>query len=241
MTVSAKGEKEVRIKGSVHLRWNAFYDLLEPGSGLCVEVGCGGSVVNRASVERLGYRYLGLDIRPSKGLNAIGDAHMLPFADESIDVLISAQVMEHLEDPVEASREVGRVLKRGGVFCGSTSLLEPFHHSYFNFTHWGIRKLLLDDAGLRDLRIESGPNVALFVVYYLFDMLGLLQVGKWLSRPTAVVLFGFPLLLVRALHTAKAGIKWIIGRGGNDEARALWSVHALSWCGYFLFRAKKEV
>ena len=58
MTVSAKGEKEVQIKGNVHLRWNAFYDLLEPGSGLCVEVGCGGSVVNRASVERLGYRYL---------------------------------------------------------------------------------------------------------------------------------------------------------------------------------------
>lgn len=43
----------------------------------------------------------------------VGDICRLPFADASIDVILSSEVVEHLPDPVPAIREMARVLKPG--------------------------------------------------------------------------------------------------------------------------------
>ena len=45
---------------------------------------------------------------------------MLPFADNSLDVVISMETIEHLERPEELLTECKRVLKEGGVFICST-------------------------------------------------------------------------------------------------------------------------
>jgi SAM-dependent methyltransferase len=44
----------------------------------------------------------------------LADLHALPFADASFDMVGSTWVMEHLEEPEEAFREMGRVLSPGG-------------------------------------------------------------------------------------------------------------------------------
>ncbi|RZU65094.1 methyltransferase family protein [Microterricola gilva] len=57
----------------------------------------------------------------------VGDVYALEFADNSFDVVHAHQVMQHLARPVDAMREIRRVLKPGGVFAardvvyGSTS------------------------------------------------------------------------------------------------------------------------
>ena len=43
-----------------------------------------------------------------------GDIFHLPFADNSVDILISSEVVEHLPDPKPALQEMERVLKPGG-------------------------------------------------------------------------------------------------------------------------------
>jgi len=43
-----------------------------------------------------------------------GDACKLPFKDESFDAVIAADVLEHIEEIMEALREIRRVLKNGG-------------------------------------------------------------------------------------------------------------------------------
>jgi ubiquinone/menaquinone biosynthesis C-methylase UbiE len=43
-----------------------------------------------------------------------GDAYNLPFPDESFDVIIAAEVLEHLPDDARAFAELHRVLKPGG-------------------------------------------------------------------------------------------------------------------------------
>lgn len=45
-----------------------------------------------------------------------GDAHELPFEDESFDVVYCRYLLEHVREPLLVLREVYRVLKKGGQF-----------------------------------------------------------------------------------------------------------------------------
>ena len=46
-----------------------------------------------------------------------GDATCLPFPDDSFDVVITSEVLEHIQDDVAAIAEMYRVLKPGGIFA----------------------------------------------------------------------------------------------------------------------------
>lgn len=46
-----------------------------------------------------------------------GDAYALPFPDNSFDVVHAHMVLQHLQDPVAALREMARVCKNGGVIA----------------------------------------------------------------------------------------------------------------------------
>ena len=48
-----------------------------------------------------------------------GDATRLPFADGSFDVVITSEVLEHIQDDVGAISEMVRVLKPGGTFAAT--------------------------------------------------------------------------------------------------------------------------
>lgn len=48
-----------------------------------------------------------------------GDATRLPFADASFDVVITSEVLEHIQDDVAAIAEMTRVLKPGGRFAAT--------------------------------------------------------------------------------------------------------------------------
>ncbi len=49
-----------------------------------------------------------------------GDLFNLPFADNSLDIIVSSEVVEHLPDPYPALREMARVLKPGGYAMVTT-------------------------------------------------------------------------------------------------------------------------
>lgn len=93
-----------------------------PGS-VVVEVGCGDGAKIGNCVTAIGGQYRGFDVSRravelarSNGLNAgvIGDASELPVDDRSADVVVCAEVLEHLLDPTAALLEARRVLKQTG-------------------------------------------------------------------------------------------------------------------------------
>lgn len=62
----------------------------------------------------------------------VGTAHHLPFADNSFDLVVTAWVFEHLEQPKQACQEIYRVLKPGGRLI----FLTP---NSWNYNVWMIR------------------------------------------------------------------------------------------------------
>jgi SAM-dependent methyltransferase len=109
--------------------------------------GCG-SGAYRQLIERMGHRYVGVDLT-GDAADILADAHSLPFASRSIDHVITGAVLEHVANPFLAVGEVARVLKVGGVFSGSVAFLEPYHlRSHFHLSPDGVVHAL-ESAGLR--------------------------------------------------------------------------------------------
>lgn len=59
-------------------------------------------------------QYIGLDIVDGPEVDVVGNAWELPFPDNSFDVIISTQVLEHTEKVEQTVREIQRVVKPGG-------------------------------------------------------------------------------------------------------------------------------
>jgi ubiquinone/menaquinone biosynthesis C-methylase UbiE len=90
------------------------------------------------------------------GPDCLCDAHFLPFADQSFNLIYSVAVYEHLACPQLAAQEAYRVLKPGGYFLGNVSFLEPWHDdSFYHMTPFGVMELLLQ-AGFEIVSIWPG-------------------------------------------------------------------------------------
>lgn len=74
---------------------------------------------------------LSRDLAASKRLSnldfSIEDAHALSFADDSFDVVHTHQVLQHVEDPVQALREMRRVTVPGGIVAARDADYAGFH------------------------------------------------------------------------------------------------------------------
>lgn len=74
--------------------------------------------------------YLGPDIASGTVRNGIRHEDLLAtsFEDASVDILVSADVFEHIPEPYEAHREVHRILRPGGhhVFTVPSNMAMPF-------------------------------------------------------------------------------------------------------------------
>ncbi len=66
------------------------------------------------------------EIAPERLIGVLrGDARRLPFADRSFDVVITSEVLEHIQDDVTAIAEMVRVLKPGGRFAATVPAWLP--------------------------------------------------------------------------------------------------------------------
>jgi 2-polyprenyl-6-hydroxyphenyl methylase/3-demethylubiquinone-9 3-methyltransferase len=109
-----------------------LFDVLkiDPRGKRALEVGSGGGYICE-EIARLGFETSGIDpsgpsVRTAaehaarQGLKihyAIGTGESLPYADQSYDVVLCCDVLEHVRDLPAVISEVARVLRPGGVFC----------------------------------------------------------------------------------------------------------------------------
>lgn len=96
--------------------------LLAPGTGACLEIGCG-TGIHAETVRDLGRTPIGIDLsagmlRHASGRLPVGraDAVRLPVGDGSVPAVFAMMVHTDLPDYLAVLREVARVLQPGGVF-----------------------------------------------------------------------------------------------------------------------------
>ena len=106
------------------------YETVQPGMRI-LHAGCGWdkSNVTRPYKERCHVVGIDLDPRVESKYHSefyLASISMMPFADESFDIIVSEYVMEHVEELASAFREMARVLKPAGCLL----LLTPNLYSY---------------------------------------------------------------------------------------------------------------
>lgn len=146
--------QEIEIPVRLNLSQLSYFPKAKEKDSLMLDLGCG-EEIHRQVCEHAGFEYVGLDIRHEKA-QILGDAHALPFADNSFDFILAIAALEHLRNPFIGIREAVRVLKPGARLLGTVAFLEPFHDlSYFHHSHHGI-SYLLQDADLKIIAL--GPE-----------------------------------------------------------------------------------
>ena len=129
-----------------------------PTNPIIVDVGCGeGNSVDFFRDVFPGCTWIGVDIKESPEVRKRRrtdstfmdfDGINIPLPTESVDLVFSRQVLEHVRYPEELLKDVARILKRNGFMVGSTSQLEPYHsYQYWNFTPFGFKEIA-NDAGI---------------------------------------------------------------------------------------------
>lgn len=111
-------------------------------------------------------RRVAVDIKSGPGVQVVGDALALPFAEASFDVVLCTEMLEHVAEPQRAIDEMQRVLRPGGVLLLTTRFLFPIHdapHDYFRYTKYGLRHLLrrFDIVELREETTAVGSLAVL--------------------------------------------------------------------------------
>jgi SAM-dependent methyltransferase len=83
----------------------------------------------RSLFDRPSWRYVGVDLEPGPNVDLVLPAPYapLPFADSSVDVVVSGQVLEHTAFPWVLVGEWSRVLKPGGLLCVVVPSAGPEH------------------------------------------------------------------------------------------------------------------
>lgn len=94
--------------------------------------------------------YKVLDKVPDYNPDMVGDIHDLPFEDNSVDALICIAVLEHVEEPQKAVKEMYRVLKPGGYcyiyapFLFYYHPMKGYYGDFYRFTRDGYEYMTRD-------------------------------------------------------------------------------------------------
>jgi SAM-dependent methyltransferase len=146
---------EYRTQSSVSAEQSLFKGLKK--KSVCLSVGGG--------PQRQYKELLNLNISNFPNVDIVGDAHLLPFKDQSVDRVYSVAVFEHLHSPEIACQEIWRVLKKKGRAFVLTPFLQAYHgypNHYQNYTLTG-HDLLFKKQGFKVISSGTamGPTVAL--------------------------------------------------------------------------------
>lgn len=108
--------------------------------------------------------YLCVDRQYAENVDICADCYNVPLPDESVDAILSTQVLEHLDTPDRMLKETYRLLKPNGNLILTAPMVWGLHEEpvdFYRYTEYGLR-YLLEQAGY--INVEVQPLEGLFAV-----------------------------------------------------------------------------
>ena len=166
-------------------RWSGLYEFLQaffgPGASVIPHL-TGKKALRRAftahelrdklvlcvgsGVKHLNAEVLNVDVYPFAGVDIVADAANLPFADNTVDMIVCEDTLEHVAEPFLSLAEFKRVLRPRGYIYVAVPFVYPFHASpndFTRFTRNALRKQL-DDFTIIEEGVRAGPMASLQAV-----------------------------------------------------------------------------
>lgn len=134
-----------------------------------LEVGCGMGYFSEMAFKN-GAKVTGIDVgnklvamtkkRVSSGKFLTASASNLPFRNESFDVVLCTEVIEHVDQQFKSVKELARVLKKGGILVITTPnrifkpffdflsfiKIRPYHGNESWIYQWDLKRMLADSG-----------------------------------------------------------------------------------------------
>jgi SAM-dependent methyltransferase len=190
--------------------WRDVAPELAQVRGTLVDVGCGGQPFR--SLLPADAVYVGLDTEDAAAdfgyalpdtVTFVGDAWPLP--DDSADVVLCTETLEHVRRPERLLAEAARCLRPGGRLLLTVPFAARWHfvpHDYWRFTPSSLAALL-EEAGFREVAVVARGNPLTVACYkamavvlpLLFPQRG--GASAWLRRLAG--LLGVPLFVAAAV------------------------------------------
>lgn len=139
-----------------------------------------------------------LDKVPEYHPDIVGDIHNLPFADNSVDAIVCIAILEHIEEPQKAVREIYRVLKPGGqcfIYAPFLYYYHPmkgYYQDFYRFTRDGMEYMCKDFSKVETANVRGALETVANLLPFLSKKTGFLsRVDRWLRKSTSNQTSGF--------------------------------------------------
>lgn len=139
--------------------------------GTVLDVGSGQFRGYEGLFQRYVRQYLCVDRQYADTVDICADCYDIPLENDSIDAILSTQVLEHLQMPDRMLAEAYRLLKPGGQLILTVPMVWGLHEEpvdYYRYTQYGL-EYLLQQAGYDQIQIQPLEGVFAVLIQMLLD------------------------------------------------------------------------
>jgi len=156
----------ISVNLSVHRKMKHLRSLLDDrGQSLVLVVGGGRqrSWLTPLLCTNISHNIIYTDIDTGADVDIFCDGHVLPFADNSVDAVITTAVLEHVLYPEKVAAEISRVAKLGGFLYSEIPFMQQVHEGAYDFTRYSLsgHRRLFGRFMEIDVGMVAGPGTAL--------------------------------------------------------------------------------
>lgn len=117
--------------------------------------------------------YVTMDVNSKRYPNIVSDIQLCSVADNSFDVVLMIEVLEHCPNPQKAVNELHRICRSQGVCIVSTRFMQPLHeepNDYYRFTQYSLQ-----------------------VLFKQFQQVNIYPMGNWITNIYNLLYWNIPL------------------------------------------------